>query len=290
MKNLIQLYTCDIGNLHPRIRRNVLKRTKKLCTNRPTANDDTQTIQPGQERVRRSIYSKPTHHSNFSSFREKLATYRYSTSCTRIVTGACKNAKYRIIKTIRLSMDLVKELMEIIPDLKVIHLVRDPRGIINSRLHLGKFKALKTEAHSKALCKQMYLDISTVTALQHKYPDKLMTVLYEAMAERPIEAAKSVYKFLKMTYGKAVEDWVYNSTHANNNNGYYGAQRTDSGHVSVQWRNELSFSRAKMINKYCSEVFNLLGFIPFKIKEKMEDFNLPSRTRANIIGFAWKKI
>ena len=50
-------------------------------------------------------------------------------------TKLCLNSNLNLIKTVRLRAHLLISLMQNDPQLKVIHLVRDPRATMNSRVH-----------------------------------------------------------------------------------------------------------------------------------------------------------
>ena len=117
----------------------------------------------------------------------------YKSDCLKFQEQECKNSKYRIIKTIRMSMELVQTLIDFIPRLKVIHLVRDPRAITNSRTHAhGMQMSRETEPHSRSLCKEMHLDLKFTQRLVVKYPTQITILVYEGLAENPIDAAQYI--------------------------------------------------------------------------------------------------
>ena len=224
--------------------------------------------------------------SNTSTAHPSVVRPTFSPWCVRRVTEACKNAQLIIIKEIKLSMDLAEALMIAIPNLKVIHLVRDIRGMVNSRANIGKRVAtIKSGALSNVLCKEMQKDIATATILKRKYPDRITTVMYEAMAERPTEAAKYIYRFLNITYDKTVDEWINRTAHGNKTSGPQGTQRADSKKTANQWRLEQPFNIANITQNVCRKVFDLLGYIPFKTQSEMANMTLKSRRTANIEGF-----
>ena len=229
--------------------------------------------------------------STNSTENKNLATNYFSKDiCLNILTNICIKSDYKIVKTIRISMDLVQTLIDFIPSLKVIHLLRDPRAITNSRKHSGKFnmkkpKGIKT--HSIALCKEMHLDIKVTKVLKHKYPKRITMVMYEALAEHSVEGAQYVYKFLNTEFDSVMEDWIYNSTHANKNNGFYGTHRTNSTAISSHWRMETTFEKVKLIQRYCKDVMNLLGYVSFNSQEELGNLDIPARQKTKIPGLSW---
>ena len=53
--------------------------------------------------------------------------------CEQMLGEFCKKADFRATKTVRATMDVVETLLERNPNLRVIHLIRDPRAVMVSR-------------------------------------------------------------------------------------------------------------------------------------------------------------
>lgn len=265
LKNILQIYACDFENLHPKVYHNVYRRKKYLCG---------QKFRPEKIRPRRK---------RDVNFETKNTT---KSECQKLQAEECKNSKYRIIKTIRISMDLVQSLMDFIPQLKVVHLVRDPRAITNSRTHSGNMRLSKnTEPHSKSLCKEMYLDLKTTQIMTRKYPQSITIVIYEALAENPVDAAKYIYKYLNIKFDRKIENWVYHSAYAKRSNGFFGTQRLNSTVASAHWRFETKIEKVKMIQIHCKDVMDLLGYVPFNSKEELRNLDIPARQRIALPGY-----
>ena len=277
MKNLKNIYSCNIQQLHPDILGNVRRRTKKICTNlTEIANEDTQAINHFFVNGVASVNSK-AERTNVTGFYSDTSD---QLACIRRIEEACQRSRYRIIKTIRINMSLVKPLLAEIPNLKVIHLVRDPRGIIHSRgKKKNKWMTMGTDTHSKALCKEMSQDVVDAFDLQTKYPFQIDTFSYEMIASKPVETTKYLYKFLSLPYDDSVEVWLNKSVRASDDNGYFGAQRKNSEDASTQWRREMSFTEALTVQKICARVLSFLGYTTFKSEIKMRDTNLSSMSR-----------
>ena len=60
----------------------------------------------------------------------------HNISCLVKESLFCKKASNIVIKILRLSLQSAKALLKTIPDLKIIHLLRDPRAVLNSRVKL----------------------------------------------------------------------------------------------------------------------------------------------------------
>ena len=56
------------------------------------------------------------------------------TACLEKESSVCKTKPNIVTKVIRMSLQNATPLLGIIPDLQIIHLLRDPRAVLNSRV------------------------------------------------------------------------------------------------------------------------------------------------------------
>ena len=281
IESLLKMYQCDMESLQKNVKRNVLRQRPAVCIVKPDV---------GNLNLKDNVHLKSQNNTGDSVSNNETHTKAETPTCINNIkelTDVCRKAKYIIVKTIRMSMELMVPLLESITTLKLIYLARDPRAITNSRNHCsGMYMAHNVKSHSVALCKQMEMDISVVENLRNKYPERVTTVLYEALAERPNGGAKYVYNFLGLKYDNKVENWVYQSTHAQRNNGFFLTQRTSAVEASSHWRNELPFLKVKTIQLHCSTVLSSLGYISFSSLGELKNVSIPSRRQPHLPGFA----
>jgi keratan sulfate 6-sulfotransferase 1 len=109
----------------------------------------------------------------------------------------------------------VIDMMEYWPNLKVVHIIRDPRGMVHSRLKVGQDLqlAFNLENHANELCSHMYEDVKFSWYMQRKFNDRISAVSYEAFVESPYSGTSFLYDFLNMLYTDKVWYRVYHSTH-----------------------------------------------------------------------------
>ncbi|KAK3887917.1 hypothetical protein Pcinc_008000 [Petrolisthes cinctipes] len=85
----------------------------------------------------------------------------------------CRRKSVKVIKSIRTRVAWVAPLLKALPSLKVIHLVRDPRGTIRSMVSLGWLNILKYNLTGGCdTFSQDLLNGKTLTAL---YPDRFLS-------------------------------------------------------------------------------------------------------------------
>ena len=110
-----------------------------------------------------------------------------NTECLPYVTNACEKSSVRIIKLVRLCLDTAKPLLQRDPSLKLVQLLRDPRGIVYSRLVKTRWYSLFVKngnytpvlRHVKLLCKRMLIYYEAGIELVNMFPGKVKLIRYE---------------------------------------------------------------------------------------------------------------
>lgn len=193
----------------------------------------------------------------------------------------CLATTHRVLKTVRISMELVSIMMELWPNLKVIHLVRDPRGITNSRLQsVADFTMSQhVRLHSRDLCTRMHDDVIYDINLQKQYSNRLKIIFYEALADRPLDGAKFIYRFLNISFTEDTFAWVNHSTNTTKSGdmNYYGTFRFNSSKHAYEWRESLDLQIVQSIDSFCVSVYRLLGYVPTNYTQALTSFTIPSR-------------
>lgn len=176
--------------------------------------------------------------------------------CLRDVVTTCENSHIRVAKVLRLSMDLVKNLLRKIHSLKVVLLIRDPRGIMTSRLSfMNAFKRhVKKAAFS--LCKKLFEDLTLFKRLQEIYPSRLRIVKYESLTDEPFLTMKRLYGFIGYDYTQIDMDFLYNMTHGKNRIFF---KTNSSKHVS-RWSTRISPYLYQYLQEHCLETYRLLNY------------------------------
>ncbi|XP_033759407.1 carbohydrate sulfotransferase 1-like [Pecten maximus] len=230
MENIQNFYKCDLHHLHPFLRKGISTISGRKC--------------------HREVDQK---------------------KCISEMLPYCQSGT-RIVKTIRLSMDIVDVLMEKFPNLKVIHLLRDPRGMIVSRmrtitqLHL---KQMDMSLSARAVCDRYNRDIRIGQSLEVKYPNRIKTVLYEQIVEKPLETSLRIFKFLGQQPNSNFKSWMSEHISGDNNssnpldthNHAYSTFRTNSSATANAWRSRLKFENVVKIDNECSQLYDYTGYL-----------------------------
>ena len=194
------------------------------------------------------------------------------------VDRVCKeNFKHSVVKVspVRLPQE---ELANLVPqvllenpdvDVRILHLVRDPRGNINSRISIDWVKDYPNPLlgrTARKLCDTIEGNLEHAQGalknlnLTHRYK----MVLYKQIADDPIGTAKEIYKFAGFEMPYEVEEWIIESTRPSEDQlkkaleNPYSPVRNATGNAD-KWRKDEFFHRNRVIEKECKDLMDSLG-------------------------------
>ena len=184
--------------------------------------------------------------------------------CRDILTKECLQQKVRSFKAIRLSMEMLEAMIRKEPELRIVYLVRDPRGIVNSRVATRELSATsgkKLQKEAEVLCHRMAFDTLLYEDLVSRFPLNFLRLHYEDIATQPMEQAERIYKFIRdISLPDTVRAFIQKSMHASNNDGSYGTSRKNATATAFSWRTKLPAHEIAGINSVCGSVIQKLNY------------------------------
>ncbi|XP_045208977.2 carbohydrate sulfotransferase 1-like [Mercenaria mercenaria] len=190
--------------------------------------------------------------------------------CARQLGDICERSPIRIVKTIRARLNYVKYLLDDFPNLKIIHVVRDPRATLWSQSHFhmcladggGRYRC------SKNLCGRMEDDIAESHRLSKTYPNRIMTLKYEDLAKQPIEISQKMYDFISVPMTSETKMYVYNKTKAGNKNDceICSTRANSSAHIDY-WKHFIDPDFLDIINTRCDFVLRHFQYDEYTINK-----------------------
>ena len=154
-------------------------------------------------------------------------------------------------------------------DIRVLHLARDPRGNINSRINIGWMKDYPNRnlaRDARKLCDSIVANLDhadrTLTELQLRHKYKL--VLYKQIADDPLGTAKDIYKFAGFDLPSETEKWIVESTTPSAKKlkealqHPYSTVRNATGNAD-KWRQDAFYKRNRIIERECKSLLDILG-------------------------------
>jgi len=187
----------------------------------------------------------------------------------------CRSHKMSATKVIRLSnlskMQSIAEDPEM--DVKIIHLIRDPRGIASSRLRL---KNNWNDTKFAPTCNRLLRNAKLATSpsapkwLKKAY----LQIRYEDLSLKPIEVAAKIYDFVGLEFVDEMRTWINLNTRADSSQRKtpYSTNR-NSAATSEAWRTQLTLDQVKDVQKSCMSAMNYFGYIPVWNLKDLQNMN-----------------
>lgn len=169
---------------------------------------------------------------------------------------------------------------------KVIHLVRDPRAVLNSRMNVfhelydgNHYLGPHVNARSgQAGFNESYMEHAAAWTCSHHLHNyqlgldppawlrgRYRMVRYEDLAADPLHWTRQLLDFVGFDLTAAYEEYVYNVTHLKDrggrDRGWYGVERQTS-EVPDLWRHTLLASHWRTIERVCAEMMQVFGYKP----------------------------
>nr|CAB3230801.1 carbohydrate sulfotransferase 1 [Phallusia mammillata] len=198
------------------------------------------------------------------------------------VNNLCRSKKMSVIKVIRLCdiMGLKTIMNDPTMDLKIIHLVRDPRGIQSSRLKIDKTWDVRSS--SENTCSRLVYNakMGFANTTETKWlKDRYYKIRYEDLALEPFKYADEIYKFVGLDFQPQIKRWITQNTQGQKPRTKYKKKgqafttNRDSAAAMESWRKHLSFANVSVVQKNCKEAMDMSGYTSVANKDQLLDFN-----------------
>ncbi|XP_068249018.1 carbohydrate sulfotransferase 1-like [Palaemon carinicauda] len=185
------------------------------------------------------------------------------------INSRCKTKTIRVVKTIRTRVAWLRSIIDD-PEvnLKVIHLVRDPRASLISSWKRGWGISADTS------CSKMADDLQNAPKLKMLNPEKYLAVRYEDLCDNPWGLAKKIFAFLGYPFlPPPTIDFLKKSTSSSDQK-VFGTNR-QTKQMAQKWRSVISADELRTIETACEPVINEIGFRLFGNIEDVRNQSVP---------------
>ena len=192
-------------------------------------------------------------------FAAEVCASRYKHSVTKV--AECR------VPSLNLS-SLVPKVFQENPDtdIKVIQILRDPRGSLNSRIKLGwmpKHTSFGFVHSVRNSCKRTASNVKYGRGLTKEYPGRYMEVYYRDIALSPVKTALKIYKFAGFELPEELVKWIVFNTSpseealARESRKVFSSVRNSTANVE-KWRSAPE-EQNRIIERECGEFMQLIG-------------------------------
>lgn len=214
----------------------------------------------------------------------------------RLLEEECLKYNTIVIKGVRvLDVNILAPLMEDPSlDLKVIHLVRDPRAVANSRIKSRhglirenlqvvrsrdpKLRRIPfvdpghkiskkdgADYHSvgamEVICDRTYRTLRTALNPPIWLKGKYMAVRYEDLVDKPVKVLRNVYQFANLSANLDIESFALNMTNGTSSSSKpFTVSARNATQAASAWRTVLSIQQIKQVEEYCYHSMAILGY------------------------------
>ena len=157
-------------------------------------------------------------------------------------------------------------------DIRLLHIVRDPRASINSRIKLGWFPEYNDsdfERNVRRYCDVILKNVQYGQTLNDSLRDRYKLIFYRDITTRPFETAKEIFEFAQQEMSDKILDWILNTTKpdktqaATESRKPYSVIRDSDANID-KWRCESPLERTRIIEKACQPLLELIQKIRFQ--------------------------
>jgi len=158
--------------------------------------------------------------------------------------------KVKIEKTIRLRWHHIEDWITA-TNIKIIHLIRDPRAMLFSMHKTGEFKRFKK--HPEILCEFMLEDLEMGSKLSSsRYTKIKYSDLVSQDENTRANMTKALFEFIGIPFSKEVADNVKDFRSDNGGTGYYSVNRP-ADYNPDHWKDEIQQKLLTDVNKACEK-------------------------------------
>ncbi|KAM9470946.1 carbohydrate sulfotransferase 6 isoform 1-T2 [Clarias gariepinus] len=220
--------------------------------------------------------------------------------------AACHTYTHVVLKEVRFFE--LESLFPLLRDpsinLRILHLVRDPRAVFRSREQAAAAlqrdativldgKAASSDTQTRVMQEICRSHIRIYDTAVKKAPDFLQgrykLVRYEDVVRDPLTEIQRMYDFVGLEMTEALQEWIHNITHGKGKgtpSEAFKITKRNASEVSQAWRTSLTFSKVQQVQEVCRSAMSLLGYrlLNTEAEQKQLDLDL---TRVEKYSFTW---
>ncbi|XP_047737864.1 carbohydrate sulfotransferase 5-like [Hyalella azteca] len=189
----------------------------------------------------------------------------------------CSKSRIHLLKIVSLRLKLAQSLLEeeLNFDIRIIHLVRDPRGMLSSSKGIIVNDNLLDPEY---ICENLREDIAVGQQISKNYPNRYKLVRYEDLAALPVSFTKEMLNFLQERPTIKVLTALNKLTNSFSvvlNTAKYSVTKYSKSKPN-EWRKYLNFSEVMNIQNVCGDVIAQLKYRLFSDENEYVDYTMNS--------------
>lgn len=174
--------------------------------------------------------------------------------------GACQLFPWSTMKIVRMRLRLLRPILEDAKlNARIVYLVRDPRGVMNSRFDTVKWCSSSDCNDPQSVCNDMDDDLTSALQLKEEFPDLVYILRYEDMSLRPGNKTKELLDFLGLDFDPKMQEFL--DSHTTKNYDKPWSTTRDSKTRVTYWATKLQQKQLKKVQDACAPVMQRFGYL-----------------------------
>nr|XP_060644263.1 carbohydrate sulfotransferase 6-like [Anolis sagrei ordinatus] len=194
-------------------------------------------------------------------------------------------------------------------DLRIVHLVRDPRAVARSRersaqalsrdngIVLGTNGTEVEDSQFQVLrevCRSHVQIYETATLKPpHFLKGRYLMVRFEDIVRDPVGEITAMYDFAGLRLTPKLQAWIHNITHGagpGRKKEAFQITSRNAVNVSQAWRNALPFQKVKQVQEACKGAFGILGYQTVESEREQKDLSIEVVLPHRKSQFSWASL
>lgn len=199
---------------------------------------------------------------------ENVVRFTHQIQVDNSKMSECQKSSVKVIKSVRLRASVLQSWIEH-SDIKVIHLVRDPRAIFNSR------RLLKWDPDIVPTCSNLKKDLMLEKVLPPKRygwlcptsknltlnMSRYVRLRYEDMVKDTTVVIKNLYSFIGIPFTANAEKEILRLKNGEkDSNQFFGVQRSADWNIN-HWRQKMPLKLIQHIENSCEDFMKTMNYI-----------------------------
>ncbi|XP_021956273.1 carbohydrate sulfotransferase 6 isoform X1 [Folsomia candida] len=182
------------------------------------------------------------------------------------LSKTCNSVSIQLMKAVRFRLSLAESLLsDDALNLRVLFLVRDPRGSLLSRRNLTWCQKSPDCFDTSRVCADMVADFKAGAKLRDKYPGQIKFIRYEDLMMNVEPEIKSILRFFRLDYHPDIQNFIasHTVTRVGNDFSTFRDSKTMPFHWIDHYLQDNNDSHVlQNIETQCQEAMNLWGYEP----------------------------
>ena len=191
----------------------------------------------------------------------------------------CRHHKQVTVKILsdRMTLEEIFKQFNYSRNIKIIHLIRDPRAIVASRLRLGWIPKSGTLTKIRVLCDRMKQNFKFATNMSTEFSKNYMLLRYEDLVANIFPVVRKVFKATGLKFTEQVKKWLVENTRWTGFVGNlepFSTTRRDALKQANLWRSTISMNTVRAVEDNCKFVMKKAGYMTIRNQQYLKNTNL----------------